>query len=1660
MVNYNDKDFGKQLKQKFPEVSKSIDAESRKRTKNINSAAAANAAESRKRAKNINSVATAASQIPKQNKNIYVKESYKESKRLEKIYGGLESTVKNLAKTSLYLAKGTRDLTLETARGVKNITVGSAKAMKDSIAEYGRQVGKDININSHNFMVMALGKITPLVGYFTAKLFETKVFSGMISKLKESLGSALSAIGRRFKDLVLGGWERLKGVFSRSDAVEMSKKRKKISKKESKKMKPLSEVPHLQKGGMVTKSGIVKVHAGEVVASADEIVKGIADRIDQQIAAKSGGMGGMNSPDQKMFFKKATKRLTSVFDLITRNLTGLEHRISTQEEAMLGKKRGVIGTFIDSYMKAADPNAHLEIAEHQLRVLLEMKESWKIETNLWRHAWEETLLHHPTFRTLVLMAKGLKGFGRLITSPLRYLFKARKTKGYVNDLATGKNVFENIQNNIGKLYVGTMYRLDQVIENTKKSAQASTDMSKRITGKSYGEIEDKMKGPETYTKFGRLIGKFKRKKKVEAISQDELLGALEGNESFYSKVKAQRKGQVVAKLPEDIMKFRGADSYYARMCAGGGITIPFGGFGGGTGGGPEGPEGPRGEGRRLSKKQITDEQRKLLEDILFKVMEERDKKFWPKLFGKLDVSSTWEHKGKRKRRKLEDTVEKIDKAREKRKRRFATLKDLKDFATTPAEKKEINKHLEKVARESAYSTLKLKKVSFKLSKIDETNKLLRDQRKLNVGFAKRWKQRISLAIKQKREMIDFNKNQKKQYRRLGKIRTTLRRGFKKIKGLKGSLLSAAAFIWTMLKTPLMWLKNLKFLGTIAGFFGKIPGAGLVKFLGSQAWRGTKYAGGLVKGLVKGGANIIKGGAKGLAKSAPGNLVKHLGKQAGKGAKYAGGLAKSLFKAPGKLGAKLATKLPTLGHAGQVAKAGASKVGSFLSKAATPLMALGGTAYGAMKAQKEYGDTIGEKLSWAQKIGLGTNKALKFLTFDVLDAEKITGADDARAAVMESKNKLDKQEKSFIEKMRTSMSEKAFELLGDNPKGSASRFMALRKSGGIIPREGKWYAPEDIAKVDNPSLKQKAKDIYNEQFGQAVPESKPTVSYRTKVPKPNVPPMTGSKGTITIIPSQNINTGEYASPAEQALSPWTAGIPHMATGGQVDKTGLAKVHKGEVILPHDEVLNEWMSGNRKGAKVKKPFKASEFYKQQKSLVSNYWGEKGAGRSTLSSQKKLVTEFWKEQYSSSKESGKVWAGSLSPEVQSLVKLGSQNWEANLKAARDAGSVLWHNGKLVTEAEYQKLTGSKFVTDLKNKADKAKEKGKKGYDKNLSGFENLKNALLPYKAKRGAQVQKRNDIAAMQGMKPKDQQLYMSGRIIEMWEDRGKTNRIRHLAALEAIKWVDEFRADKVRIDDLARSFAIIHDNTCENVVKKLIDSPTRDWFKIVTDPASCINEPKGKPKPKPAPIKHLKAKVPPKPKNLPEAAKGATPKFSKVSVKMMGQGIPFTDKMYQKFIKYQQTMSRGEAIEKVLSENKPFVQNYLQAKENAIERFEAKGDLRADMHGEMEAIKKVYSGALDNTAKPSIGKEKLAMVKTGADILKQKSISALTKAQEKTSKALEKTGEFTGKMAQATQNFIDASTQIINSSQQNNGGGQAGGSSPVSPEVSQVLTNTDL
>jgi len=319
-------------------------------------------------------------------------------------------------------------------KGIEDISLSTARATKDAIGEYGKAIGQDISYNKQNIVAMALSRTTPLFGYFAAKFMETDVFKKAKERMSESIANTFRGIGSSISNIFKGG----------KDAKEAVKEK----------------VPKMQKGGYIEKGGMIEVHPAEVVMPIEKLLARIDDSISigKEIAQ-------ITSKTQMQSLAKMSKFVSA-----------------ERDKEPVGMVKGFLRAMREVQSQYQEP-ANIRM----LRAVLSIQDTLGATIGTWEQVWTKLLVEHPTFRQITF---AMKTMGSIFSSPFKFVWQIFKRRGgYRGHLSRSSNPFQALNENIGLLYTGSMWRLDNVAKFTKISAEAARDLSSFVTGKQYPSVE-------------------------------------------------------------------------------------------------------------------------------------------------------------------------------------------------------------------------------------------------------------------------------------------------------------------------------------------------------------------------------------------------------------------------------------------------------------------------------------------------------------------------------------------------------------------------------------------------------------------------------------------------------------------------------------------------------------------------------------------------------------------------------------------------------------------------------------------------------------------------------------------------------------------------------------------------------------------------------------------------------------------------------------------------------------------------------------------------------------------------------------------------------------------------------------------------------------------
>lgn len=339
-----------------------------------------------------------------------VSRKHKESMReLNTLRGGFEGESKS-AFRKVFVGLGNTLNAL--AGGIRSMAAAGA----DTMRQYGQAIGEDVRINKQNLVATALSGASPIFGYFASKFMETDVFKNAAARIREGVGKAfsfgLSKIGIRKKEPDYG-----------AIGGDLTYIKEKLDR----------ELPSLQRGGVVQKGGMLKVHAAEVI-----------------------------TPVEKFYGKMEKERAS--------------------------ERKSVLKTFIEEWQKA-DNEEEKDWREKVVELLTDLKIQLVGTGGASKFSLvlSKTLEQHPTFRLMY-------NTGRLLSntfkSALKWLFQPRGGyAGKVKRASSSENVFERISNLLGLLITEAMPKLDAIHSNIKLMAESLGVKGKEAKDETYTMFE-------------------------------------------------------------------------------------------------------------------------------------------------------------------------------------------------------------------------------------------------------------------------------------------------------------------------------------------------------------------------------------------------------------------------------------------------------------------------------------------------------------------------------------------------------------------------------------------------------------------------------------------------------------------------------------------------------------------------------------------------------------------------------------------------------------------------------------------------------------------------------------------------------------------------------------------------------------------------------------------------------------------------------------------------------------------------------------------------------------------------------------------------------------------------------------------------------------------
>ncbi len=355
---------------------------------------------------------------------------------------------------------GTLATAVETATSsIEKVATNAVRYTKETLSQYSKQIAQDISVNKKNLMALSITQATPVFGYFVSKFFETDIFQKTMQKIKDSFINGLKSVVDKVRGMILGTWGGLKRMVG-------------LKKKE-----PFNEkIPKMAKGGYVSKGGLTRLHAAEVVMPIDKLL----DRIDEKIETKS-------TSNISLAFKKFS-----------------DDQKETLNEYIKTSKQGS-SKITDSVTKLDQSNRiyNREILESlsDIRVALA---GYSKGIREWISSMiQNFLMKHPAIRAVYNISNWFLGKVRGLIN-----FPFTRRGGYKKFLSKDPNAFNGTRDILNTTFVFSMEKYDTIIQLLTQQLTATQDMASAFTGKKYKTALHKTYPEYTIAgAFMRLLGR-------------------------------------------------------------------------------------------------------------------------------------------------------------------------------------------------------------------------------------------------------------------------------------------------------------------------------------------------------------------------------------------------------------------------------------------------------------------------------------------------------------------------------------------------------------------------------------------------------------------------------------------------------------------------------------------------------------------------------------------------------------------------------------------------------------------------------------------------------------------------------------------------------------------------------------------------------------------------------------------------------------------------------------------------------------------------------------------------------------------------------------------------------------------------------------------------
>jgi hypothetical protein len=417
------------------------------------------------------------------------------------------------------------------ALSAAHATQAVAKSSAEAVSQYTNAIKEDININKRNFVAMMLGRSSPIIGYFAAKVFETDIFKRFTSAAKEKVGAAFRKIGgflrgRKAGAGGIGGAEDMAMIEAASMSAVGPPRLKRHSPGvleiplEKKAPAGLEETVTEERGRMSIRATSVTVRGERVtlVGALEKSVQQEQTKIFEKFSKQFGQFSEKQEQQWSMFAWSITggapkKGSSFLKDFRTYFSRMIFPSFMSVQDQMLENTIAMRNAIAGPRKKVSTPRALWESLMFVFKRTAFYRYGKMVFTSIWN------VLLKP-------LTKLVKWTGKAVWAPFSwFFFKRFKKFGPENyklpKLRKGATAAQHQVQMLGALYQGTMYKFDEVIHylklmgtamgaEMKPFARPGFTLYRRVLGPLINKLGVKLIGPiaaKSVTEVSKMAGK-------------------------------------------------------------------------------------------------------------------------------------------------------------------------------------------------------------------------------------------------------------------------------------------------------------------------------------------------------------------------------------------------------------------------------------------------------------------------------------------------------------------------------------------------------------------------------------------------------------------------------------------------------------------------------------------------------------------------------------------------------------------------------------------------------------------------------------------------------------------------------------------------------------------------------------------------------------------------------------------------------------------------------------------------------------------------------------------------------------------------------------------------------------------------------------------------